>query len=69
MYSMNSTIGNYNLQLKVGTIPILDEFIASGPLQAIILELRSTSFLRDSNISALELALEMQMYDLECWLI
>lgn len=52
----------------MGTIPILDEFIASGPLQAIILEL-STSFLRDTNISALELALEMQMYDLECWLI
>lgn len=68
MYSMNSTIWNYNLQLKVGTIPILDEFIVSGPLQAVILEL-STSFLRDINISALELALEMQMYDLECWLI
>lgn len=67
MYSMNSTIWNYNLQLKGGTIPILDEFIASGPMQAII-EL-STSFLRDINISALKLALEMQMYDLECWLI
>lgn len=51
MYSMNSTKGNYNLQLEMGTIPILDEFIAAGPLQAITLELRSTSFLRDVNVS------------------
>ena len=35
----------------MGTITILDEFIAAGLLEAIVLEERSTSFLRDVNIN------------------
>lgn len=54
MYSMNSTKGNYSLQLKMGTISILDDFIAARPLQAIPLEL-STLFLREINVITLEM--------------
>ena len=35
---------HWKQQLKMGTIPILDECIAAGLLEAMVLEVRSASF-------------------------